>query len=206
MSIRHLSNIEALRFPDHHELEELKSSLAIGSWRTDQYVILNSEKSILLDGATRVFILHDLLHKPDQAVPVVTCLLLTPAWIVNEHILNLSQASDRRKWTPGDALNLACYKFETMQEQSVSDVDFSSAFTLLRKKPCFVPYANLVDLAFRIRSRTLGNILSRNISISDGAVQFYNKFSVEETIGFYDKVLHGWRLTWPEALMTVCAT
>ena len=192
LPIRDLRAIEALRYPDLHDLEGLKSSLAIGSWRSDQYVILNSDKSILLDGATRMFILNDLLQKPDVVVPVVTCLSVTPAWIVNEHILNLSQTLDRRKWIPGDALNLACYKFETMEEESVSDVDFSSALTLLRKKPCFVPYANLVDLAFRIRSRTHGNVLSRNISISDGAVKFYNKFTVEETIGFYDKVFHGW--------------
>jgi hypothetical protein len=193
MTIQELRRIEALRYTVDQDLKVLQSSLALHDWRRDQYVILNSEKTILLDGATRVFILADLLHKPNDAVPVVTCLASTPAWIVNEHILNLSQTLDRRQWTPGDALNLACYKFETMEKECFPDLDFNDALKLLRKNSYFAPYANLVDLAFRIRSRTLGNVLSRNISISDGAMKFYNKFTVEETIGFYDRVFHGWK-------------
>jgi len=193
MTIQELRSIEALRYTVDQDLKVLQSSLALHGWRRDQYVILNSEKTILLDGATRVFILADLLQKPNDAVPVVTCLASTPAWIVNEHILNLSQTLDRRKLTPGDVLNLACYTFETMENECFPDVDFCAALKLLRKNSVFAPYANMVDLAFRIRSRTLGNVLSRNISISDGDVKFYHKFTVEETIGFYDRVFHGWK-------------
>jgi hypothetical protein len=193
LTIQQLRSIEALRYTDDHDLKVLQSALAVNGWRQDQYVILNSDKTILLDGATRVFILAELLHKPQDVVPVVICLASTPAWIVGEHILNLSQTLDRRKWTPGDALNLACYKFETMEKECVPDADFSAALRLLQKNSCFAPYSNLVNLAFRIRSRTLGNVLSRNISISDGAVKFFNKFTVEETIGFYDRVFHGWK-------------
>ena len=80
-----------------------------------------------------------------------------------------------------------------MEKECFSEGEFFAALKLLQKNSCFAPYAKLVDLAFRIRSRTLGNVLSRNISTSDGAVKFYNKFTVEETIGFYDRVFHGWK-------------
>ena len=106
-----LSELGTIRaVPNEHnpDLKTLKSSLLAG-WRQDQVAICSSDRSLLLDGATRVFVLKgmllDGLHVPKK-LPVVSCLSHTPAWIINQILVLLSQSEDRRIWSPSDTLNL----------------------------------------------------------------------------------------------------
>jgi hypothetical protein len=84
--------------PNEHnpDLTTLKSSLLAG-WRQDQVAICSSDQSLLLDGATRVFVLKGMLLDglcvPTE-LPVVNCLSHTPAWIINQILVLLSQIDE----------------------------------------------------------------------------------------------------------------
>lgn len=84
-SVRELSLLATIRDPPTENADEdlisLKSSLRAG-WKVGHAVICSTDGKVLLDGATRVFLLNSMLcqgvHVPSE-VPVVTCLPSTPA-------------------------------------------------------------------------------------------------------------------------------
>ena len=100
LSIDELSKLGTIRAAPNEcnppDLTTLKSSLLAG-WRQDQVAICSSDRSLLLDGATRVFVLKgmylDGLSVPTE-LPVVNCLSHTPAWIINQILVLLSQIDE----------------------------------------------------------------------------------------------------------------
>jgi hypothetical protein len=89
MSVHELSHLETIRpapqDPNQDELSALKSSLRSG-WQSGHVVICSKEGTVLLDGATRVYLLSDFIRQGVSVasdLPVVQCLEQTPAWIIN---------------------------------------------------------------------------------------------------------------------------
>jgi hypothetical protein len=88
-TVHDLSFLATIRDPttdaDKEALLSLKSSLRTG-WKAGHVVICSSDGTVLLDGATRVFLLKSMSSQGisvSSLVPVVHCLPFTPAWIIN---------------------------------------------------------------------------------------------------------------------------
>jgi hypothetical protein len=120
-SVEDLSRLETIRpapqNPNGLELVALTSSLRSG-WQSGHKVICSTDDTVLLDGATRVFLLSDILRQGvlvSVELAVVQCLQQTLAWIMNAIIVLLSQSDDRRNWSPSVTLNLASYQIESLR-------------------------------------------------------------------------------------------
>ena len=171
-SVEYLSSLQTIRpapqDPNQHELSALKSSLRSG-WQIGHVVICSTDGAVLLDGATRVFLLS---HISSQGVsgtvqlPVVRCLQQTPAWIINAIIVLLSQSDDRRTWSPSDTLNLASFQIESLRQcqQEVKQ----TAIRRLRKEKVFKGVDEFIDIASVVQSRDLCSEIARNLVLKNG--------------------------------------
>ena len=99
-SVRQLSSLATIRDPSTNEADKdlisLKSSLRTG-WKEDHVVICSTDGKVLLDGATRAFLLNSMLgqgYDVPAEVPVVTCLPFAPVWIINAMLVSLYESKD----------------------------------------------------------------------------------------------------------------
>jgi hypothetical protein len=190
-SIAELSKLHTIRSPpelESQDLSYLQSSLVAG-WRHDQFVICSSDEQTVLDGATRVFIYHALgtmPNLPDQ-LPCVYVLPNTPIWILNEILALLSQAGDRRDWTPGDTLNLASFQIQALASSLKLERD--SAVRKMRQEKIFKTLPSLIDLALAAESREICSDLSKNVVMNaKGSLVFYHNLSIEKAVEFCKKI------------------
>jgi hypothetical protein len=190
-----LSRLETIRAapqdPNHHELSALKCSLRSG-WQSGHVVICSTDGTVLLDGATRVFLLSDISRHGVQVtfnLPVVQCLQQTPAWIINAIIVLLSQSDDRRTWSPGDTLNLASYQIESLRncQQEVKQI----AIRRLRKEKVFSGLDQFIDIALVVQSRELCSEIARNLVMKKGCVFFFKNLTTKTFLDHCKKVSAG---------------
>jgi hypothetical protein len=194
-SVELLSSLATIRDPPTDEAQEelapLKSSLRTG-WKNDHVVICSSDGKVLLDGATRVFLLNSMrsqgIDVPSK-VPVVTCLPCTPAWIINAMLVSLSESADRRIWSPSDTLNLASYQVESLRscEQKVK----STAYEKMRTMKVFHGFREFIDLAIIVNSRTICSDLARHLSLKKGSLCFFNILSTKAAVDNCKKIVAG---------------
>ena len=146
-TLAQLSSIRSTPNLSCPDLVLLKDSLVSG-WHSHQVVICSSNEDVILDGATRVFIVNALrptMSALPEKLPCVKCLPSTPIWILNEILALLSQAGDRREWTPGDTLNLASFQIEALKEAPM--IERQAAVQNLRKEKVFRGCPIFIDLA-----------------------------------------------------------
>ena len=194
-SVKNLSHLETIRSapqdPDHGDLSALKCSLRSG-WLEGHVVICSTDGTVLLDGATRVFLLNAMLScgvSVTSQLPVVRCLQETPAWIINAIILLLSQSGDRRTWSPSDTLNLASYQIDSLRNCQPGVQE--TAIRKLRKEKVFNGLDQFIDLALVVRSRELCSTLARNLVMKRGSVLFYNNFNTKTFVEYCKRVVAG---------------
>ena len=182
-SVEHLSLLQTIRpapqDPNQHELSALKSSLRSG-WQSGHVVICSTDGAVLLDGATRVFLLNHISSSGVSGtlqLPVVCCLQQTPAWIINAIIVLLSQSDDRRTWSPSDTLNLASFQIESLRQcqQEVKQ----TAIRRLRKEKVFKGVEEFIDIASVVQSRDLCSEIARNLVLKNGSVYFFKNLSTK---------------------------
>jgi ubiquitin C-terminal hydrolase len=195
MSVHELSHLETIRpapqDPNQDELSALKSSLRSG-WQSGHVVICSKEGTVLLDGATRVYLLSDFIRQGVSVasdLPVVQCLEQTPAWIINAIIVLLSQSDDRRTWSPSDTLNLAAYQIESLRhcQEEVK----KTAIKRLRKEKVFNGLGHFIDVASVVQSRELCSQIARNLVMKNGHVTFFKKLNTKIFLDNCKKVLAG---------------
>jgi len=152
----------------------------------------STDGTVLLDGATRVFLLNDILRQGGSVtveLPVVQCLQQTPARIINAIIVLLSQSNDRRTWSPSDTLNLASYQIESLRncQQEVKE----TAIRRLRIDKMFNGLDQFIDIASVVQSRELCSELSRNLVMKKGCVFFFKNLTTKTFLDHCKKVSAG---------------
>ncbi len=197
-SIIGLSNLETIRGPpaaDNSDLIALKSSLLTG-WRQEQVAICSSDGRMLLDGATRVFVLKSMkvagVPVPSD-LPVVTCLPQTPAWIINQILVLLSQSDDRRIWSPSDTLNLAAYQIDALSQ--CDDSVKESAIKKMRSQKAYQGFDQFVDLALIVNSRTICSRLAENLVMKNGAATFFKNLTTKSAVEYCKRISSGCKFT-----------
>ena len=150
--------------------------------------ICSSDRSLLLDGATRVFVLKGMFidgFSVPTELPVVNCLSHTPAWIINQILVLLSQSEDRRIWSPSDTLNLAAYQIESLKlcEFAVKE----SAVKKMRSTKVYQGFEQFIDLALVVDSRTICSHLAENLVMKNGAATFFQHLTAKTAV---DRVLN----------------
>ena len=154
--------------------------------------ICSSDRSLLLDGATRVFVLKGMLLDglcvPTE-LPVVNCLSHTPAWIINQILVLLSQSEDRRIWSPSDTLNLAAYQIESLRlcEFAVKE----SAVKKMRSTKVYQGFEQFIDLALIVDSRTICSDLAENLVMKNGAATFFQHLTAKTAVDFCKRISSG---------------
>ena len=194
-SVDVLSLLATIRDPptdaDHQELQPLKGSLRAG-WKTGHVVICSTDNRVLLDGATRVFLLNSMLSQgisvPDE-VPVVKCLPFTPAWIINAMLVLLSEGKDRRIWSPGDTLNLASYQVDSLRYCGISFKNI--AIEKMKFMKVFEGFREFIDLARIVNSREICSDLARNLAMKKNSLLFYNILSPKAAVDNCMKIVAG---------------
>ena len=193
-SIHLLSKLSSIRSTPNlscPDLRPLQDSLVSG-WHQNHVVICSWNDDVILDGATRVFIvnaLRDKIPELPSELPCVNCLPRTPIWILNEILALLSQASDRRVWTPGDTLNLASFQIEALQRspKNVSE----AAVKNMRNEKVFQNCTIFIDLAQAANSRKICTDLSKNLILKQNQLVFYQHLSPKNTLQYLNKIKSG---------------
>ena len=198
-SVRELSLLATIRDSPSDEADKdlisLKSSLRTG-WKVGHAVICSTDGKVLLDGATRVFLLDSMLRQGVDVpaeVPVVTCLPSTPAWIINAMLVSLSESTDRRIWSPSDTLNLASYQVDSLRfcEPNVKQ----NAIEKMRTMKVFMGFCEFIDLAVLVNSREICLDLARNLAMKKGTLWFYNILSTKAAVENCKKIVVGSNFT-----------
>ena len=198
-SVIELSSLETIRGPpaaDTLDLITLKSSLLTG-WRQEQVAICSSDGRMLLDGATRVFVLKSMKVAGVPGVPVdlpvVTCLSQTPAWIINQILVLLSQSDDRRIWSPSDTLNLAAYQIDALSQ--CDDSVKESAIKKMRSQKAYQGFDQFIDLALIVDSRTICSSLAENLVMKNGAATFFKHLTTKFAVDYCKRISSGCKFT-----------